>query len=440
MIANPPIRMKERIVKRFVIPILMSFLLLTGGPAYAAICKKCQSLFRLPAKGTCSECNAATASKSLKLCPSCSKKNGRCENCGELLVSKAEAERQTALQAEKQAAEKQAKYKQGSPFLGALAMTAAQTEAFSKWQAGFSEPPGVEQTAQFMQEHLDPARLALFRVFAEYGMPTLDQVLSGPVLLDDAADGCTVQVNPGQFVVCNLPASGASQWQPTMLRGKGLITYTRQTFANPDPAPGEPDDIFVMILKVTSPGTALVQLRSDQPWNADEPVRQIGYTLDAEPTDRPLALLSMPSRVFKLHPDLKGKTQEQLTADPQPDPPTVDFTLRILNRSDQPFELMRGSDKEQIKIELTGPGAIDAPAYVKMSREIRQGKPFTLKPGKWLSLPIKRLSHGLRGVSQYAYWTRPGKYKLKVTYRGIQPGADKTFTLECLPVYLHVVE
>lgn len=427
-------------MKRFSTAALASLVLLVGGTAYATLCKDCKSLFMLPAQGTCTECGVTTASKSLKLCPTCSKKQGKCECCGKLLVSKAQVEKNATQQAEEQADEKASRFSKGNPFIGALAMTDAQRSGFSKWLGEQTAPPSLAQTGKYLEAHVDPARHALFKIFAEYGMPSLDQVLSGPVLLDDAADGCTVQVNPGQFVVIALPADNAA-WQPTMMRGKGFVSYTRQTFnASGNAASGGADSVYVMIFKVTTAGTGMIQLRSDQPWNADEPVRQISYTIDANPADKPLAKLELSRPVFKLRPDLKGKSREDLTADPQPKPPVVNMSLKILNRSDTPFTLMRGSDTERITIELTGPGVVEVPAYVKMTKEARQGKPFTLKPGQWLDIPIKQLSHGLRGVSQNVYWTQPGRYKLKVTYQGIEPDAKDPFTLQALPAYLRVEE
>jgi hypothetical protein len=98
-----------------------------------------------------------------------------------------------------------------------------------------------------------------------------------------------------------------------------------------------------------------------------------------------------------------------------PTPPAVDCTLQITNTSDHAITLTTGGDDSQITLKLEGPGAVTVDHNVPMTMEFRIGKPTTLAPGKSMEIKISSLAFGMRGISQYAYWTEPGDYTLTAT-------------------------
>jgi hypothetical protein len=57
---------------------------------------------------------------------------------------------------------------------------------------------------------------------------------------------------------------------------------------------------------------------------------------------------------------------------------------------------------------------------------------MTLKPGQSHSIPVAQLRYGLRGGSEYAYWTEPGDYTLTASFNtaispapaNVKPQAD----------------
>ncbi len=98
-----------------------------------------------------------------------------------------------------------------------------------------------------------------------------------------------------------------------------------------------------------------------------------------------------------------------------PNPPAADCTLRITNTTDKDITITTGGDDSQINLKLEGPGAVTMEHLVPMTMEFRIGKPTTLAPGKTMDIKISSLAFGMRGISQYAYWTEPGDYTLTAT-------------------------
>jgi hypothetical protein len=47
-----------------------------------------------------------------------------------------------------------------------------------------------------------------------------------------------------------------------------------------------------------------------------------------------------------------------------------------------------------------------------------------IEPGKTMTIPVKRLLHGFRGVSSASYWTEPGDYTLRASYKTAVEGLD----------------
>jgi hypothetical protein len=105
-----------------------------------------------------------------------------------------------------------------------------------------------------------------------------------------------------------------------------------------------------------------------------------------------------------------------------PPPPDVDLVLEITNTSDREIQIWTGGDPFQINLQLKGPGALTEKVNRIFTLEFRMPEAKALKPGAKLTIPIKTLAFGMRGQSEYAYWTKPGDYLLTATVNtGISP-------------------
>ena len=127
-----------------------------------------------------------------------------------------------------------------------------------------------------------------------------------------------------------------------------------------------------------------------------------------------------------------------------PNPPAVQMALEITNTSDKAVTIVEGSDMSMLELQLIGPGALSVKPRMMMTRELRMGREVTIAPGKSATIDIPRLAWGMRGVGGYAYWTKPGTYRLQAGYQtpltgeglGLKPGQRVTVTAE--PVTLTV--
>jgi len=119
-----------------------------------------------------------------------------------------------------------------------------------------------------------------------------------------------------------------------------------------------------------------------------------------------------------------------------PKPPLVDLTLRITNSTDTDVTINVGGDDSQLQLKLAGPGAITADNMVAMTMEFRIGTPVKIRAGASYDVPIKSLAFGMRGISQYAYWTEPGDYTLTATL--LYPIGEKQTTVTSGPAKLKV--
>jgi len=122
----------------------------------------------------------------------------------------------------------------------------------------------------------------------------------------------------------------------------------------------------------------------------------------------------------------------------EPEPPQVYLELVLTNTGDAPVEIRPGSDGQILELTLEGPGAVTHARHVMMTSEFRMGERVVIAPGKKHTIPITRLAFGLRGVSKYAYWTKPGDYKLGALLRLPEPNTGKFVVAK--PVALKVVE
>lgn len=98
-----------------------------------------------------------------------------------------------------------------------------------------------------------------------------------------------------------------------------------------------------------------------------------------------------------------------------PAPSKVDIAFIITNNSDKEITLNLGGDSSRYEFKLEGPGAVTVENMIPMTREFRMGTPVTIAPGKTYEQRFGNLSAGMRGMTQYSYFTEAGDYKLSAT-------------------------
>lgn len=130
--------------------------------------------------------------------------------------------------------------------------------------------------------------------------------------------------------------------------------------------------------------------------------------------------------------DLGGKTADEfaksLKGDKVPPSPKVDLKLVLKNTSKEDVQVWTAGDPVVITYTLKGKGAESAKPMLAFTQEFRLPKAVKVEAGKAVELPIKSLTGGFRGASEFNYWTLPGEYELTATITtGVSPkpkGAD----------------
>jgi hypothetical protein len=162
---------------------------------------------------------------------------------------------------------------------------------------------------------------------------------------------------------------------------------------------------------------------------ADEPKKDQGKT---DPPGVPLeAKLVANQATYPL--DLGGQTaadfRKAIEAGDDtgryPPPPKVDLVLELRNTGEQDLQVKVGGTLNVLALDLQGPGAVS----VKLKKQITPkfliaSQTVSLAPGKSASVPITRLSYGLKG-SDNAYWTEAGEYTLAAGYQTAVAPAPK---------------
>lgn len=152
------------------------------------------------------------------------------------------------------------------------------------------------------------------------------------------------------------------------------------------------------------------------------------------PATKPAALslaLTSAKDTYPLPAAQSGKEfRDQLTAvrGRLPNPPAVDLTLKFTNNSPTPITLPFGGDDSTLRLKLDGPGALNLPNNIPMTREFRMGKPVTIAPGQSYDHQVTSLAGGARGISEYSYFTEPGEYTLTAQFSYDNNGARATLT------------
>jgi hypothetical protein len=187
-----------------------------------------------------------------------------------------------------------------------------------------------------------------------------------------------------------------------------------------------------------------------------------GYAEDADKAklDAPAAPLQLivipPTHDYKL--DLGGLTAEQFgkkvadavkKGEDLPEPPALDIQCELRNTGKEDIVVSIGGDATTLSLELTGPGALMTPTNYVHTEELRASMYVSLAPGEGTKIIIRKLAYGHRNDSNFAYWTKPGEYRLTVSYRtGVKPapvGSEKfdgsgLVTITAAPVVVKVAE
>jgi hypothetical protein len=119
-------------------------------------------------------------------------------------------------------------------------------------------------------------------------------------------------------------------------------------------------------------------------------------------------------------------------------PPEVDVALEIANEGAGARALQIGGDESTVTLTLDGDGAVNADLAIAMTMEYRMGQAVRLAPGARHSIPIRSLRSGTRGVARGSWWTEPGVYRLRASFRSVGGENDRPVEIETAPVEIKV--
>jgi hypothetical protein len=143
---------------------------------------------------------------------------------------------------------------------------------------------------------------------------------------------------------------------------------------------------------------------------------------------------------YRLNPAQSGKEFRDRLAQIRgraPVPSEVDVTLQFTNNSAAPITLPFGGDDSTFHFKLEGEGAVNIPNNVPMTREFRMGQPVTIDPGKTITSRITTLAGGMRGMTEFSYFTEPGEYTLNVSFEYTKD--NQRTTIAARPIKFKVV-
>jgi RNA polymerase sigma factor (sigma-70 family) len=104
-------------------------------------------------------------------------------------------------------------------------------------------------------------------------------------------------------------------------------------------------------------------------------------------------------------------------ADGNPLPtPRVDLALELKNTGDKEIKILVGGDGGRVMLDLQGEGAVSIKLNGAATAIYLNPDVVAIAPGKSHVLKLSNLSFGQRGLSDLAYWTKPGAYTLTATY------------------------
>ncbi len=151
----------------------------------------------------------------------------------------------------------------------------------------------------------------------------------------------------------------------------------------------------------------------------------------ADPTKSNLpieAKLILKKTTFKLEPssdELKKQLKDAEKTGRYPTPPVFEMALEVRNRSDKEVQVWHKGDPVSVTFELKGPGAAKRTPRLAFTAIYHVPQAIKLAPGKSLTMPLRGLTGGFRGASEYTYWTEPGEYTLTAKLNtGISPAPE----------------
>lgn len=121
-----------------------------------------------------------------------------------------------------------------------------------------------------------------------------------------------------------------------------------------------------------------------------------------------------------------------------PAAPTVDLVLRLTNTTDKDLTISVGGDDSRINLKLEGPGAIAINPNVPMTMEFRIGKSLAIPAGKTADIKVTSLMNGMRGMTEYNYWTEPGDYTITASLTYPNAKGDKQIKVDSAPAKVTV--
>jgi len=148
-----------------------------------------------------------------------------------------------------------------------------------------------------------------------------------------------------------------------------------------------------------------------------------------DPATTPLEV-TITGKVTKYTLDLTGTTSkdyakslEEASKNGRPvRPPAVDLVVKVTNTSKEKIQVWNKGDTVAMIIQLSGKGALNLKPSLATTLEFRLPEAVVLEAGKSIEFPVKVLSSGFRGNSDYSYWTDAGEYELFATFRtGVSP-------------------
>lgn len=174
--------------------------------------------------------------------------------------------------------------------------------------------------------------------------------------------------------------------------------------------------LTLVLIAAAGAAAAADDKKADKP-KSDPPGLPLEFTLTGKTTKYPLDLGGLSADDFKKAVAAAGKGRGK-----PPATPAVDLTIELKNTSKETVQVWSKGDPVVLTLELKGKGAVNVTPQVPMTLEFRLPEGVGIEAGKSLTIPVKSLTSGFRGVSHLAYWTEPGEYELVATLKsGLMP-------------------
>lgn len=105
-----------------------------------------------------------------------------------------------------------------------------------------------------------------------------------------------------------------------------------------------------------------------------------------------------------------------------PEAPKLDLAIELRNTSDKAVRVWTGGDPRILVVKVRGKGAVNLEPRLAYTDEFMMPIATEIAAGKSISVPLKSLRSGYRGISPFACWTAAGDYELVVELKtGVSP-------------------